>query len=210
MVIQIIKTGSSLADKGRVMPSSFSRMKLCVLGHCNPRGVQERAAGCADPHLASAWIPVLRLKYRLLSILEAGSTKIMRLLFGAHFWLQNVGGRPLPYILKFVALRLAFPVFELSQPFFKASYALNQRKLLMLRGEKCGLEFDDFGGLQCGFAGCRFIQFTQRFGDVQQRLEGGNSGKNFRRHEGEPLITKYKNTHRASLPPAHLMHKELV
>lgn len=192
------------------MASLFFRTKLLVLRHCNPRGVQERPARCADPHLASARVPVLRLKYRLLSVLEAISTKIMRLLGGAHIWLQNVGERPLPYVLKFVALRLAFPVFELSQPFFKASYALNQRKLLMLRGEKCGLEFDDFGGLKCCVAGCRLVQFTQRFGDVQQRLEGGNSGKNFRRHEGEPLITKYKNTHRASLPPAHLILKELV
>ena len=77
---------------------------------------------------------------------------------------------------KFIALLLSFPLFRLSQFFFKLAYTLQQRELLRissecarLRGEYYRLQFD---GLSVDVGGS--LEFYHRLRYISSRLETAN------------------------------------
>jgi hypothetical protein len=64
--------------------------------------------------------------------------------FGSLFvLLHNISKRSSSQILQFISLLLCFPVFKANDFFFKITYSLNQRRLLILSIKQGGLRGGD-------------------------------------------------------------------
>lgn len=79
---------------------------------------------------------------RLLAVRIACWAKPMRWFGSAHFWLEHVGRRAPADVLELVALKLCRPCFEISNFCFERTYALQQRRLLLLGGRDMAMQFD--------------------------------------------------------------------
>ncbi len=98
----------------------------------------------ADQNFTPAGASVHFLKDRTASILIAIWTYGMRRFAAFHtFFLFIDKSTVVPNLLKYVALLVSFPCFEISHFFFKLAYAAQQRRLRLLSSEDFFLEFYD-------------------------------------------------------------------
>lgn len=116
------------------------------------------------------------LQYRGLTYLVTSSTKIMRGLALAHFFLQCIYHAPRKRGRQFVALLLSFPVFYAFQFFFRISFLLNQRRILLLYGSDEGLKanYCILEIYQLGVALCRVgrgNQVCRKLRDARSELD---------------------------------------
>ena len=111
-----------------------------------------------------------------MALLVACGTYAMRWFAACFFWLKLVGERTPSKVLKLVTFLLSFPCFEASHFFFKATYALNQRRLRCLSGEDFFLEFYD----RCVSAG-RVVDVLQSLREIKRRLDCAETCNQFNR-----------------------------
>ncbi len=117
----------------------------CVLRIAFPCQVKVRQATWADQNLGQIRGPHFFLKDRLDTILIAVCAKIMCWFGGVHNWLQSIRQRPsVPDLLEFVLLSLGVPCFKVSHFFFKLTFMLQQRKLVLLGRHCARLGGDDY------------------------------------------------------------------
>ena len=132
----------------------------------------------------------IRLQYRVLSLTHASCTKIVNWLALFHAWLQSVSKRTRWERLKFVALHLTFPVFNLSQLFFKLGYLCGERRLFLQTGKSnsCGLYelCVDLG--HCGDKLVVIGKTVRRLRNIKSGFRAGNSSRNFSVHSETPNV----------------------
>src|SRR5688572_2871187 len=96
--------------------ASKASARGCLAGRANP----------FVPIAASAWDVI---EERLLPLLEAVSTEVMRGFARTHVSLKGIHNRSSFRASQLVALALCFPCFHASNLAFKVSYSINQRRL---------------------------------------------------------------------------------
>ncbi|TXH17369.1 MAG: hypothetical protein E6R00_04660 [Gammaproteobacteria bacterium] len=130
------------------------------------------------------------LQYRGLSLTHASCTKIVHWLALLHAWLQGVGKRTRWERMKFVTLHLTFPIFNLSQLFFKVGYLCGERRLFLQTGKR------NSGGLHelctdLGDCGDKLVvigKAVRRLRNIEGGLGAGDSSRNFSVHSETPNV----------------------
>ncbi len=133
-------------------------------------------------------IMTMRLQYCGLSLAYAGCTKIVNWLALLHAWLQSVSKRTSWERMKFVTLHLTFPVFNLSQLFFKLGYLCGERRLFLQTGES------NNGGIyelcvnltDCGNKLVVIGKSVRSFRNIKGSFCTGNGSRNFSEHDETP------------------------
>lgn len=134
--------------------------------------------------------PTVRLQCGFLFLVHASCTKIVHWLAFLHSWLQGVSKRTSGERMKFVALHLTFPVFSLSQFFFKLGYLAGERRLFLQTGER------NNGGLyelcvnltHCGNKLVVIGKTVRSLRNVEGSLCACNSGGNLSEHDVTPNV----------------------
>lgn len=124
--------------------------------------------------------PLSALQDRWLTLLEAGSTEIMRGFALTHRSLQRVHHTSRKRSCQLIALLLSIPIFHACDLAFQFSYALNQRRLRHICGENLVLGVDDLLIKLDGFR----LNISHRFQayeglrNLTSRLQAADSGRN--------------------------------
>ena len=132
----------------------------------------------------------LWLQGRFLFLVHAGCANIVRRLTAAHIWLQSVSKRTSRERLKTVALNLTFPIFNLSQFFFKVGYLCGERRLFLLTGERNSGDGHELGVhlRDCGNKLIEIGKTVRRLRNIKGYFGAGHGGGNFRKHEISPNV----------------------
>src|SRR5580700_6298788 len=133
------------------------------------------AARGASQQVAAAW-KACAIQYRFLGLLITICAYIMRRFAAAHRFFDGVGERAVTDIGELISLLLCYPCFEASNFFFEITYALQQRRALILcrqRGivgiDKFALEFEELG-----LKGLTVVQRYHRLRNILSAIERRN------------------------------------
>lgn len=85
------------------------------------------------------------LEDRLLALLKAICTQMMRQLATLHTWLHRIRENTRTDFGKLIAFRLSIPVFQLANFFFQLAYALGERRLFLLGSQDRSLRIQQLG-----------------------------------------------------------------
>lgn len=160
------------------------RAKFRVLLARITRNVGDCTATIAYEHFG-VWFPFLPIDEGFTPVFVAVCTYLMRKFGRLHAVLQSVAERPVPFVVKFVAILLTFPVFEVSHFFFKLAYSCNQRRLRLMCGEDMFLKLYD-----CGVPHGRGIHILNGLRNIRDRLERADPVEYFRNHPLPPQSRK--------------------
>ena len=135
-------------------------------------------------------IVAIRLQYSGLSLTHACCAKIVHWLTLLHAWLQSVGKHTSWERMKSVTLYLTFPIFNLSQLFFKLGYLCGERRLFLQTGKR------NSGGLHelcvdLGYCGDKLVvigKTIRGLRNIEGGLSAGNSSRNFSVHSETPNV----------------------
>ena len=132
----------------------------------------------------------LRLQSGFLFLIHAGCTNIVRWLTVANIWLQSISKRTSREHLKTVAVNLTFPIFNLSQFFFKLGYLCGERRLFLLTGERdSGDSHKLYVHLRdCGNKLAVIGKTVRGLRKIKGYFGAGHSGGNFGKHEASPNV----------------------
>ena len=113
-----------------------------------------------------------RLQYRLLSFTYACCTNIMKGFACLHRRLENISKRPGWELKKTIALQLTFPIFKFHLFFFKLAYAIGEKQLFLVTGQR---DTGCFHQLCVNLADCgnKLIVIRKMLGSRKQFLRGG-------------------------------------
>ena len=115
----------------------------------------------------------IALEIGFLTALKTIWTQPMRRFGAACVWLQHKGDASHPYSLKFVALLLSIPCFQVSNFCFERVYAANLRHMRIIGLDCAGLSASDgdlkFNNLRTTL--CRIVDGPERLGDIKSGLE---------------------------------------
>ena len=122
-----------------------------------------------------------RLEKRFFIVLIAICAKHMKWFASFHAWLHGISKNARTDFGKLVALLFCIPCFQASHFFFKAAYALQQRRLRMLCGKEFFAEFYSYRIARGGI-----IQILQSPRKIERALERAETSEKFSSHGASP------------------------
>jgi len=132
----------------------------------------------------------MRLQCSFLSLIHAGCTKVVKWLTLLHTWLQRISKRFSWEFIKTITLHLTFPVFNVSQLFFKLGYLAGERRLFLQTGKRNSGGLHQFC-INLGNCGNKLIVIGKAVRGLR-KIKGGFStsdcGGNFGVHEVNPNV----------------------
>lgn len=125
-----------------------------------------------------------RLQSGFFLLIYAGCANIVRRLAVIHFRLQHISKCSSSECMKFITLYLTFPIFELSQFFFKLGYFAGERHLFFKTGESNDMSIHklcvDLGN--CGDKLVVIGKTIRSFDYFKRCFNAGNNGRKFGKH----------------------------